>query len=199
LLYRVIETLRLFDVAYQGVDHSVKSRLTGVVIADREGLEYVYSVSDLNNAKIVNIDANNVEGAVVKAVVMSKLESNKVYALVAGIDYGKSIGVAIVVDSVVIYMKRHRSEREVIKIVKLFFNNVEAVKKLVRIGIPTPMIRKSFELFVDMLNKELPQGVVVELVSEYSTSKSIAYEEMRLDEDSFAALNIAMKSHKAYE
>jgi phage-related holin len=199
LLYRVIETLRLFDVAYQGVDHSVKSRLTGVVIADREGLEYVYSVSDLNNAKIVNIDANNVEGAVVKAVVMSKLESNKVYALVAGIDYGKSIGVAIVVDSVVIYMKRHRSEREVIKIVKLFFNNVEAVKKLVRIGIPTPMIHKSFELFVDMLNKELPQGVVVELVSEYSTSKSIAYEEMRLDEDSFAALNIAMKSHKAYE
>lgn len=199
MLYRVIETLRLFDVAYQGVDHSVKSRLTGVVIADREGLEYVYSVSDLNNAKIVNIDANNVEGAVVKAVVMSKLESNKVYALVAGIDYGKSIGVAIVVDSVVIYMKRHRSEREVIKIVKLFFNNVEAVKKLVRIGIPTPMIRKSFELFVDMLNKELPQGVVVELVSEYSTSKSIAYEEMRLDEDSFAALNIAMKSHKAYE
>jgi phage-related holin len=199
LLYRVIETLRLFDVAYQGVDHSVKSRLTGVVIADREGLEYVYSVSDLNNAKIVNIDANNVEGAVVKAVVMSKLESNKVYALVAGIDYGKSIGVAIVVDSVVIYMKRHRSEREVIKIVKLFFNNVEAVKKLVRIGIPTPMIHKSFELFVDMLDKELPQGVVVELVSEYSTSKSIAYEEMRLDEDSFAALNIAMKSHKAYE
>lgn len=199
MLYRVIETLRLFDVAYQGVDHSVKSRLTGVVIADREGLEYVYSVSDLNNAKIVNIDANNVEGAVVKAVVMSKLESNKVYALVAGIDYGKSIGVAIVVDSVVIYMKRHRSEREVIKIVKLFFNNVEAVKKLVRIGIPTPMIHKSFELFVDMLNKELPQGVVVELVSEYSTSKSIAYEEMRLDEDSFAALNIAMKSHKAYE
>jgi phage-related holin len=199
LLYRVIETLRLFDVAYRGVDHSVKSRLTGVVIADREGLEYVYSVSDLNNAKIVNIDANNVEGAVVKAVVMSKLESNKVYALVAGIDYGKSIGVAIVVDSVVIYMKRHRSEREVIKIVKLFFNNVEAVKKLVRIGIPTPMIHKSFELFVDMLNKELPQGVVVELVSEYSTSKSIAYEEMRLDEDSFAALNIAMKSHKAYE
>jgi phage-related holin len=199
LLYRVIETLRLFDVAYQGVDHSVKSRLTGVVIADRGGLEYVYSVSDLNNAKIVNIDANNVEGAVVKAVVMSKLESNKVYALVAGIDYGKSIGVAIVVDSVVIYMKRHRSEREVIKIVKLFFNNVEAVKKLVRIGIPTPMIHKSFELFVDMLNKELPQGVVVELVSEYSTSKSIAYEEMRLDEDSFAALNIAMKSHKAYE
>lgn len=199
MLYRVIETLRLFDVAYQGVDHSVKSRLTGVVIADRGGLEYVYSVSDLNNAKIVNIDANNVEGAVVKAVVMSKLESNKVYALVAGIDYGKSIGVAIVVDSVVIYMKRHRSEREVIKIVKLFFNNVEAVKKLVRIGIPTPMIHKSFELFVDMLNKELPQGVVVELVSEYSTSKSIAYEEMRLDEDSFAALNIAMKSHKAYE
>lgn len=199
MLYRVIETLRLFDVAYQGVDHSAKSRLTGVVIADREGLEYVYSVSDLNNAKIVNIDANNVEGAVVKAVVMSKLESNKVYALVAGIDYGKSIGVAIVVDSVVIYMKRHRSEREVIKIVKLFFNNVEAVKKLVRIGIPTPMIHKSFELFVDMLNKELPQGVVVELVSEYSTSKSIAYEEMRLDEDSFAALNIAMKSHKAYE
>jgi hypothetical protein len=199
LLYRVIETLRLFDVAYQGVDHSVKSRLTGVVIADREGLEYVYSVSDLNNAKIVNIDANNVEGAVVKAVVMSKLESNKVYALVAGIDYGKSIGVTIVVDSVVIYMKRYRSEREVIKIVKLFFNNVEAVKKLVRIGIPTPMIHKSFELFVDMLNKELPQGVVVELVSEYSTSKSIAYEEMRLDEDSFAALNIAMKSHKAYE
>jgi hypothetical protein len=199
LLYRVIETLRLFDVAYQGVDHSVKSRLTGVVIADREGLEYVYSVSDLNNAKIVNIDANNVEGAVVKAVVMSKLESNKVYALVAGIDYGKSIGVAIVVDSVVIYMNRHRSEREVIKIVKLFFNNVEAVKKLVRIGIPTPMIHKSFELFVDMLNKELPQGVVVELVSEYSTSKSIAYKEMRLDEDSFAALNIAMKSHKAYE
>jgi phage-related holin len=199
LLYRVIETLRLFDVAYQGVDHSVKSRLTGVVIADREGLEYIYFVSDLNNAKIVNIDANNVEGAVVKAVVMSKLESNKVYALVAGIDYGKSIGVAIVVDSVVIYMKRHRSEREVIKIVKLFFNNVEAVKKLVRIGIPTPMIHKSFELFVDMLNKELPQGVVVELVSEYSTSKSIAYEEMRLDEDSFAALNIAMKSHKAYE
>uniref|UniRef100_A0A7J3Z6N6 Uncharacterized protein n=1 Tax=Ignisphaera aggregans TaxID=334771 RepID=A0A7J3Z6N6_9CREN len=199
MLYRVIETLRLFDVAYQGVDHSVKSRLTGVVIADREGLEYVYSVSDLNNAKIVNIDANNVEGAVVKAVVMSKLESNKVYALVAGIDYGKSIGVAIVVDSVVIYMNRHRSEREVIKIVKLFFNNVEAVKKLVRIGIPTPMIHKSFELFVDMLNKELPQGVVVELVSEYSTSKSIAYKEMRLDEDSFAALNIAMKSHKAYE
>jgi len=181
------------------VDPDVKLQLTGVVIADREGLEYIRPFLNLNNVKIVNIDADNVESAIIKAVIYTKLESNKVHVLTAGIDYGKSIGVALLANSEIIYMNKHRSEKEVIQILKFFFSNIEAAKKIVRIGIPTAIIHRDFELFIDELNKELPQGVVVELVSEYNTSKTITYEEVRSDKDSFAALNIAMKSCKIYE
>jgi hypothetical protein len=191
--------LRFLGVVYQGAYPDMRSQLAGIAIVDEEGLKYIQSISDLNNVEIVNISVNSVEGAVIRAIVLSKLGSSRVYTLVAGIDYGKSLGVAIVADSIVIYMNRHRSEKGVIDLVKLFFNNIEATKKIVRIGIPTTVIHKDFELFVDKLNKELPQEIIVEFISEYNTSKTATYEEKHLDKDSFAALTIAMKLHKIYE
>ena len=196
LLYRVVELLRSFGLVFQGLYPGVDACNRGILIADKEGLEYAQQVCKDIRMNILRLDSSTIERIVFKAVVLSMLENDKIHTLVAGIDYGKSIGVALLADGTIVYVGKFRLEDEALNMLSQFFKSVEAAKKIVRVGIPSTIISKSFESFIEKLNLAMPSDAVIELVPEVRSNKPsiILFDDRISDEDISAALNIALRS-----
>ncbi len=196
LLYRVVELLRSLGLVFQGLYLGVDTCTRGILIADKEGLEYARQVcKDIRMSTLI-LNSDTVEGTVFKAMVLSMLENDRIHTLVAGIDYGKSIGVALLADGVIVYVGKFRLEDEALNTLSQFFKSVEASKKIVRVGIPSTIISKSFESFIEKLNLAMPSDVIIELVPEVRSNKPniLLFNDRISDEDISAALNIALRS-----
>ncbi|MEL9940797.1 MAG: hypothetical protein QW632_02750 [Ignisphaera sp.] len=197
ILYKVVDLLRVFDITYSGVyDKSCfeNSLADYIMLVDDYGINYLKSINCTLDGIIIRIDESTIEKSVVLALALSRIDRRVMEVLIAGIDYGLNIGLALFVDSELIFAKSYRSDETVIKMLKMFFENIPARKKIIRIGIPSKLIQSKLDKFIDNLLKELPRDVLIELVHEHKTSRQPIIIDDNLDEDSIAAINIALKA-----
>jgi len=169
-----------------------------VLVVDEDGLKYLESIKCMFNCIVVNTNKNAVEKSAIMTLVLSRIDKVDVNTLIAGLDYGSNIGLAIFADSNLIFVNSYRGEESVIKTLKMFFDAIPASKKVIRIGIPSELIHAKLSKFIDDLLKKFSGNVVIELVHEHKTSKSSLIIDESLDEDSIAAINIALKAFQNY-
>ncbi|MEM0027211.1 MAG: hypothetical protein QXT53_06570 [Ignisphaera sp.] len=201
ILYKVIDLLRVFDITYSGIYDSscVESDLADyIILVDDYGISYLKSINCALNGIIIRIDESTIEKNVILALALSRIDRRVIEVLIAGIDYGLNIGLALFADSELIFAKSYRSDEMVINMLKIFFESIPAKKKIIRIGIPSKLIQSRLAKFIDNLLKELPRDILIELVHEHKTSRHSIIVDDNLDEDSIAAINIALKAFQKH-
>lgn len=195
-LIKTLNFLSRFKVRARGVDIDVK-HVHGVVLLDARGYKYLRDNDVGINGYVIDIDVYGLEKSIAKAIIYTKaLLINPIKKIIIGIDYGKSIGLAVIVNDDIIYTRSYRILNEALEDIKFFIYNVDSELKIIRLGIANDIderfINKVVELFKDVAN--------IEFVPEYKSSKhKYLLEDTKLTSDELAAINIALHRSKEIE
>lgn len=154
-----------------------------------KGYEYLVDNDVDIDGYIINVDVYGLEKGVATAIIYAKsFVVNPLKKIVIGIDYGKNIGMAVVVNDTVIYTRSYRSADHAVKDIKFFIDNVDSEHKVVRIGIAQDID----EVFINTVVEMFKDVADIEFVPEYRSSKHrYLLDEVRLSPDEIAAINIA--------
>jgi len=195
-LIKTLNILSRFKVRARGVDIDVK-HVHGVVLLDTRGYKYLIENDVDINGYVIDIDVYGLEKSIAKAIIYTKaLLINPIKKIIIGIDYGKSIGVAVIVNDDITYTRSYRILNEALEDIKFFIYNVDSELKIIRLGIANDIderfINKIVEMFKDTAN--------IEFVPEYKSSKhKYLLEDTKLTTDELAAINIALHRSKEVE
>lgn len=181
--------LNYFGIDVKGVDRETK-RVQGVVIVDLEGYRYIMDNGIAVDGYIISVEDHGLERSVARAIVYTKsLYIRPVRRVVVGIDYGKSIGVAVLVNDDVVYTRSYRSKEEVLRDIRFFIENIDSEVKIVRLGVAQDIDEDFAESAIDIL-KDIAN---IEFVPEFKSSKNrYLLDDAKLKPDEVAAINIAL-------
>ncbi|MEM1644347.1 MAG: hypothetical protein QXL96_00515 [Ignisphaera sp.] len=188
-LVRILDILSHFKVRARGVDVNVK-RIHGVILLDSQGYRYLVDNNIGVDGYVIDVDVYGLERSIAKAIIYTKtLLINPIKKMIIGIDHGKSIGIAVIVNDDVIYTHSYRILNEALEDIKFFVYNLDSELKIVRVGIANNIderfVNRIVEMFKDMAN--------IEFVPEYKSSKhKYLLEDIKLTTDELAAINIAL-------
>ena len=187
-LVKVLEILSYFGLAVRGLSPEVRC-VQGVVVVDDEGYTYIVKNGVAVDGRLVNIDDHGLDKGLAMAIVYARvLQVNPIHRIVVGIDYGKNIGMAVVVNDDVVHIRSYRSADKALKDAKFFLENVESEFKIVRLGIANEID----EEFVDAVVEMFRDVSTIEFVPEFRSSRHRYFlEDARLSPDEVAAINIA--------
>lgn len=107
-----------------------------------------------------------------------------------GIDPGKTIGVAILGDGIVLRTAKRSNVEEVITDISRFLRNFKAEKLVVRIGSGSTEYHRRI---IKEVEDNLPRDVVLELVDEKGTTRTSKNRSRLISLDENAAIRIAQK------
>ncbi|MEM4040442.1 MAG: hypothetical protein QXM83_01330 [Ignisphaera sp.] len=108
---KVLEILDKYGIKVRGVDVNTKS-IHGIIIVDDGGRQYLASNSVDVYGYIIDIDEWGFEKGLASAIVFAKTSIIRpLMNIIVGIDYGKSIGIAIIVNSDIVYTNSYRSNK----------------------------------------------------------------------------------------
>ncbi|MEM1541983.1 MAG: hypothetical protein QW101_04420 [Ignisphaera sp.] len=186
---KALEILDKYGIKVRGVDAHTRS-VHGVIVADTEGRQYLASNSIDVYGYIIDIDEWGLEKGLATTVVFAKTSVVRpLMNTIVGIDYGKSIGIAIIVNSDIVYINSYRSKENVLKDIRFFIENVDTRVKIIRIGIASNLE----DTFIDTLINTFRGMASIELVPEHRSSKLRYFiDRQRLKSDEVAAINIAL-------
>uniref|UniRef100_A0A832ABF7 Uncharacterized protein n=1 Tax=Ignisphaera aggregans TaxID=334771 RepID=A0A832ABF7_9CREN len=186
---KVLEILDKYGIKVRGVDANTKS-IHGIIIVDDGGRQYLASNSVDVYGYIIDIDEWGFEKGLASAIVFAKTSIIRpLMNIIVGIDYGKSIGIAIIVNSDIVYTNSYRSKENALKDIKFFIENVDTQIKIIRIGIASNLE----DAFIDTLIDTFRDIASIELVPEHKSSKLRHFiDRQRLKADEVAAINIAL-------
>ncbi len=191
-LMKILNILNSYRVLVKGIDENSKE-VYGIIIVDENGLRYINEMHIEINGVILNIDTIGVERSAIMGIILSRTSSIKIGSIIVGIDYGERIGIAIIVDSDVVFINSYRDKAEALRIIKMFIDSINVERKIIRIGLPNKPHR-GYEDFVNKLASLLKESAVIEFISENGSSRrKLEVENTKVDEDSLAALNIALQ------
>ncbi len=186
--------LEEYKVNVKGIDDNVKF-FHGILLVDNMGMEYIKNRRINVSGLILNVDEIGIEKCIVNTIIYSRISHiSKQRNMVIGIDFGDSIGIAIFVNSDVILVNSYRSKEKVLEILKMFIEYSDnIVTKTIRIGLPR-FLSDEYNTFVNTLIKSFRNhSVSFEFVSENRSSKQRQFiDDIKLDRDSIAAINIAL-------
>lgn len=187
-LIKALDILNHFGIKVKGVDLETRY-IQGVILLDTKGYRYLAENNIGLSGYVINIDIHGFEKGIAMAIVYAKsLIVNPLKKVVIGIDYGRNIGLAVVVNDTVIYTHSYRSSKDVIEDVRFFIENVNTELKVIRIG-ATQGIN---EMFADTIIRLFKNVANIEFVPEYKSSKhKYLLEDIKLKPDEIAAINIA--------
>lgn len=191
-LVKVLDMLYKFRALVKGVDED-SGRVDGIIIADGDGLRYMAEMHIEISGIVLNIDSIGVEKGAVRSVILSRSSSIRVNSIVIGIDYGRRIGVAVLVDSDIVFINSYRDKAEALKIIEMFIDSIDVERKIVRIGLPSKPNREYDDFIARLLNVVKERAVVEFIIESGSSKRKIGVEDMRIDDDSLAAINIALQ------
>jgi len=125
------------------------------------------------------------------------IQGKKAYEkLVIGVDPGKTFGLAVLGDGVVLETLSTSSLQETVNTVEDVIKRTPAESVNVRIGYGTPSYAKEI---LRLLDKSLPENVVLEMVEEAGTSRySIEQKHRRGLRDVMSAIRIAGREGKVF-
>lgn len=188
-LVKTLDVLSHFKVRARGVDVDVK-RIHGVILLDSRGYRYLVDNNVGIDGYVIDVDVHGLEKSIAKAIIYTKtLLINPIKKMIIGIDYGKSVGVAVIVNDDVIYTHSYRILNEALEDIKFFVYNVDSELKIIRIGIANDID----ERFVNRIVEMFKDAANIEFVPEYKSSKhKYLLEDIKLTTDELAAINIAL-------
>jgi len=188
----VLDILNSYRALIKGIDENIK-KINGIVLVDENGLKYINEMHIEIDGMILNIDVVGVEKSAIMSLIFSRTLSSEIKNIIIGIDYGEKIGLAVLVNSDIVFINSYRDRAIVLKIIKMFINSIDSARKIVRIGLPTKS-HKGYNDFVNKLTNLLGDNVVIEFISENGSSRrKIGINGKKIDEDSLAAINIALQ------
>lgn len=191
-LVKILNMLNNYRVSVKGIDERIR-RIHGIVIADENGLKYMDEMHIEVNGIVLNIDSIGIEKGTIMGVILSRTSDSEIESVIIGIDYGEKIGVAILANSDVVFVNSYRDKVEALRVVRMFIDGVNAERKIVRIGLPSKHHR-GYNNFVESLTNTVKDSAIVEFVSENGSSKrKLVASSIKIDEDSLAAVNIALQ------
>ncbi|MCS7112214.1 MAG: hypothetical protein N3D82_02585 [Ignisphaera sp.] len=188
---KVLDILNRCRALVKGVDENSR-KVHGIIVADENGLRYMNEMRIEISGMVLNIDSIGVERGAIRSVILSRTSSTRIESIIVGIDYGERIGVAVLVNSDVVFINSYRNKIEALKVVRMFIDSIDAERKIVRIGLPNKP-HKGYDDFVVRLSSMLKESAIVEFISEDGSSKRKLEAENIKDEDSLAAVNIALQ------
>jgi RNase H-fold protein (predicted Holliday junction resolvase) len=181
-----------FRALIKGIDENIK-KINGVILVDENGLKYINEMHIKIDGIVINIDVVGVERSAIMGLIFSRTLSSKIKNVIIGIDYGEKIGLAVLVNSDIVFINSYRDRTIVLKIIKMFIDSIDSARKIVRIGLPTKS-HKGYNDFVNRLTNSIGDDVVIEFISENGSSRrKIGINDRKIDEDSLAAINIALQ------
>lgn len=193
-LIRVLKMLEEYKVNVKGINDNVKF-FHGILLVDSMGLEYIKNRRINVNGLILNVDEIGIERCIVNTIIYSRISHiSKQRNMIVGIDFGDSIGIAIFVNSDIVLVNSYKSKEKVLEILKMFIEYSDNIDiKTIRIGLPR-FLSDKYNTFVDILIKSFRNHPVnFEFVPEDKSSKQRQFiDNMKLDKDSIAAINIAL-------
>ncbi len=188
----MLDILNSCRALIKGIDENIK-KIDGVVLVDENGLKYINEMHIEIDGMILNIDVVGVEKSAIMSLIFSRTLNNEIKNVVIGIDYGEKIGLAVLVNSDIVFINSYRDRAIVLKIIKMFIDSIDSARKIVRIGLPTRP-HKGYNDFVSKLTNSIGDNVVIEFISENGSSRrKIGINDKKIDEDSLAAINIALQ------
>lgn len=188
----MLDILNSYRALIKGIDENIK-KINGIVLVDENGLKYINEMHIEIDGMILNIDVVGVEKSAIMSLIFSRTLSSEIKNIIIGIDYGEKIGLAVLVNSDIVFINSYRDRAIVLKIIKMFINSIDSARKIVRIGLPTKS-HKGYNDFVNKLTNLLGDNVVIEFISENGSSRrKIGINGKKIDEDSLAAINIALQ------
>uniref|UniRef100_A0A7J3I7L4 Uncharacterized protein n=1 Tax=Ignisphaera aggregans TaxID=334771 RepID=A0A7J3I7L4_9CREN len=191
-LVKILNMLNNYMVSVKGIDERIR-RIHGIVIADENGLKYMDEMHIEVNGIVLNIDSIGIERGTIMGVILSRTSDSEIESVIIGIDYGEKIGIAILANSDVVFVNSYRDKVEALRVVRMFIDGVNAERKIVRIGLPSKHHR-GYDNFVESLANTVKDSAIVEFVSENGSSKrKLVAGSIKIDEDSLAAVNIALQ------
>ncbi|MEM0152553.1 MAG: hypothetical protein QXJ95_02610 [Ignisphaera sp.] len=191
-LVKILNMLNNYRVSVKGIDERIR-RVHGIVIADENGLKYMDEMHIEVNGIVLNIDSIGIERGTIMGVILSRTSDSEIESVIIGIDYGEKIGIAILANSDVVFVNSYRDKVEALRVVRMFIDGVNAERKIVRIGLPSKHHR-GYDNFVESLANTVKDSAIVEFVSENGSSKrKLVAGSIKIDEDSLAAVNIALQ------
>ncbi|MEM0500800.1 MAG: hypothetical protein QXJ56_02850 [Ignisphaera sp.] len=191
-LVKILNMLNNYRVSVKGIDERIR-RIHGIVIADENGLKYMDEMHIEVNGIVLNIDSIGIERGTIMGVILSRTSDSEIESVIIGIDYGEKIGIAILANSDVVFVNSYRDKVEALRVVRMFIDGVNAERKIVRIGLPSKHHR-GYDNFVESLANTVKDSAIVEFVSENGSSKrKLVAGSIKIDEDSLAAVNIALQ------
>ncbi|MEM0005705.1 MAG: hypothetical protein QW406_02430 [Ignisphaera sp.] len=191
-LVKILNMLNNYRVSVKGIDERIR-RIHGIVIVDENGLKYMDEMHIEVNGIVLNIDSIGIERGTIMGVILSRTSDSEIESVIIGIDYGEKIGIAILANSDVVFVNSYRDKVEALRVVRMFIDGVNAERKIVRIGLPSKHHR-GYDNFVESLANTVKDSAIVEFVSENGSSKrKLVAGSIKIDEDSLAAVNIALQ------
>jgi RNase H-fold protein (predicted Holliday junction resolvase) len=188
----VLDILNSCRALIKGIDENIK-KINGVILVDENGLKYINEMHIKIDGIVINIDVVGVERSAIMGLIFSRTLSSKIKNVIIGIDYGEKIGLAVLVNSDIVFINSYRDRTIVLKIIKMFIDSIDSARKIVRIGLPTKS-HKGYNDFVNRLTNSIGDDVVIEFISENGSSRrKIGINDRKIDEDSLAAINIALQ------
>lgn len=188
----MLDILNSCRALIKGIDENIK-KINGVILVDENGLKYINEMHIKIDGIVINIDVVGVERSAIMGLIFSRTLSNKIKNVIIGIDYGEKIGLAVLVNSDIVFINSYRDRTIVLKIIKMFIDSIDSARKIVRIGLPTKS-HKGYNDFVNRLTNSIGDDVVIEFISENGSSRrKIGINDRKIDEDSLAAINIALQ------
>lgn len=186
---KTLELLTRFKVKVRGVVANMK-RVQGVILLDYEGYRYLINNNVDLDGYIINIDVDGLSKSVATAIIYTRsLIINPLRRIIVGIDYGKNIGVAIVVNDDIVHTNKYRIAEEALEDIKFFVYNVESTSKIIRVGISN----STDDNFVGKVIEVFKEVASIEFVPENKSSKNrYLVENAKLSDDEVAAINIAL-------
>lgn len=186
---KILNYLEKYGVIVRGVDIDTKN-IQGIILVDNEGLKYLNINGVEVHGYVINVDDYGVEKSLALTIVLAKTSiARPLVRVVIGIDYGESVGIAVVVNNDIIYTHSHRCKENILSDIKFFIENIDAQIKIIRIG-STPSLD---HVFVDLLVNMFKDIAIIELVPERNSSRFKHYiEQKKLKPDEVAAINIAL-------
>lgn len=188
----MLDILNSCRALIKGIDENIK-KINGVILVDENGLKYINEMHIKIDGIVINIDVVGVERSAIMGLIFSRTLSSKIKNVIIGIDYGEKIGLAVLVNSDIVFINSYRDRTIVLKIIKMFIDSIDSARKIVRIGLPTKS-HKGYNDFVNRLTNSIGDDVVIEFISENGSSRrKIGINDRKIDEDSLAAINIALQ------
>ncbi len=169
------------------------NRIDGIVVVDRDGLEFLSRTGINVNGRIVFVDENSRCTPIELLMIVQDIEG-PIEELIIGIDFGKHIGIAVIAKDKVVYVENVHNWVKALEILDMFLECIRANRYTIRLGLPRKDERE-YELLIERIVKVYGEKAIIELVPESGSSRNTSFlrSKRKLEDDEIAAINIALR------